>query len=266
MTYSGNNKWTASLPPLNTLTDLDDDYIFRLSATDDLGHVTYTEDTLVRISPRCPIVTNIAFTNEPSPGEELGVSLHIYDTDGIVDTATAVLRYSVDYKNDVYSAPLSVDATDASLFTGTLAGRSGGTTLHVNAEAEDYSGNAASEYPGWEYSAIEYTYPVRTHTAILKIPATPFDPYHGETIPIDYYARTGDKVILRIYSAEGKLVHTPVNTIVAATDGLNRYEWDGRNRARRLLPLGIYICHLEVTSAEVDTRKPTAPRLSSARR
>ncbi|MCD4829359.1 MAG: hypothetical protein K8R90_08060 [Candidatus Cloacimonetes bacterium] len=255
MTSVGNNHWTAELPPLANLTTLDDNYIVQLEATDDEGSVSRTEVILVEVAPRCPIITGITFTDSPEPGEDLPMQLHIYDTDGLIVDGSAVLQYSLDYTESIYTMPLTVDAADSTLFTGVILGRSGGTTVHVNAEAEDYAGNAASEYPDWSEGTLEYTWPVRTHTAILKVPAQPFDPYHGETFPIDYFARQGDKIVLRIYSAEGKLVHTPANAIVAAEDGINRYEWDGRNRARRLLPLGIYICHLEVVSADGGDKK-----------
>ncbi|MDY6914788.1 MAG: hypothetical protein SVM86_00520, partial [Candidatus Cloacimonadota bacterium] len=89
----------------------------------------------------------------------------------------------------------------------------------------------------------------------LKLPAKPFNPKEGEKIPIDYYSKEGDKIILRIYNAEGKLMFTPRNEIIAAEDGINQYEWNGRDKYNNLLPIGLYICYLEVFERETGNKK-----------
>ena len=65
-------------------------------------------------------------------------------------------------------------------------------------------------------------------------------------IKIEYFAQTGDRAILRIYNAEGKLMLTPQKIEVSSPSGYNDYNWDGRDQSGRLLPWGLYICHLEV--------------------
>ncbi|MBN1948772.1 MAG: hypothetical protein JW784_03440, partial [Candidatus Cloacimonetes bacterium] len=107
---------------------------------------------------------------------------------------------------------------------------------------------------------MSYTVAVTSHQAILNLPPHPFDPYAGEKFPIEYACLPGDKAILRIYNAEGKLVFTARNEIVSSGSGVQTFLWDGRDDANKLLPLGLYICHLEVVAtATGKTRSKTAP-------
>ena len=109
-----------------------------------------------------------------------------------------------------------------------------------------------------------YTYPVLSHTAILKVPAKPFNPYSGESIRIRFNSQDKDRAILRIYSAEGKLVFTPKNEFFnyfpdpenPPSDPYNwYYEWNGKNKYGKLLPLGLYICYLETIETGTGKKK-----------
>ena len=91
--------------------------------------------------------------------------------------------------------------------------------------------------------------------AVLTVPPKPFNPYAGETFPLEFGSRTGDKAILRIYNAEGKLVCEPQNIIISAPDGIMTYKWNGRDKENKIVPLGLYICFLEIIETETGTKK-----------
>ncbi len=81
----------------------------------------------------------------------------------------------------------------------------------------------------------------------LKVPAKPFVPGLGEKLPIEYQASGGEShVTLRLFDLAGRLV-----TTLYDGDGLPfpvKKEWDGRDQLGELVPLGTYLCHLEVVS------------------
>jgi hypothetical protein len=92
--------------------------------------------------------------------------------------------------------------------------------------------------------------------AVLTVPPKPFNPYMAETFPIEFGSRAGDKVILRIYNAEGKLMIEPINEIISG-NGITQYSWNGKDKDNKLVPLGLYICYLEVTNT-TNGNKSTA--------
>jgi len=84
-----------------------------------------------------------------------------------------------------------------------------------------------------------------------------FNPWKGEKIKIEYGSKlelgtASRKAIIRIYDVQGRLVATPVNTNMdnANAYGLITYTWDGRDRNKNLLPIGVYYCHLEIINRE----------------
>lgn len=91
--------------------------------------------------------------------------------------------------------------------------------------------------------------------AVLTVPPKPFNPYDGETFPIEFGSRNGDKAILRIYNAEGKLVFEPKNIIITAPDGIMSYNWNGKDRENKIVPLGLYICFLEIIETDSGNKK-----------
>lgn len=78
-----------------------------------------------------------------------------------------------------------------------------------------------------------------------------FNPWLNQKITIEYgsLVETGvpaAKAIIRIYDSQGRLVSTPINKIITAADGIEYLSWDGRDRNKNLLPIGLYYCHLEI--------------------
>jgi len=96
--------------------------------------------------------------------------------------------------------------------------------------------------------------------AALDVEAKPFSPRMGQNIKIEAKTGIGHKMILRIYNAEGKLVATPVNEINNSGDAQYIYYWDGKDKHGHILPIGMYICHLEVIEVSSGRKKTaTAP-------
>ena len=76
-----------------------------------------------------------------------------------------------------------------------------------------------------------------------------FNPEMGEEIIISYGTKTGylSKAVIRIYDAQGRLVYTPVHTNITSATGIQEFKWNGRDANLKLVPPGLYYCHLEVT-------------------
>ncbi|MEJ2634279.1 MAG: hypothetical protein P8184_03175 [Calditrichia bacterium] len=79
----------------------------------------------------------------------------------------------------------------------------------------------------------------------LDIPPHPFVPDVGEKIAIKYNAgAVNNQVTLRIFDTAGRLITTLLDE--QSTLLVNTLHWDGRDRYLNFVPLGTYICHLEV--------------------
>ncbi len=241
----GDNKYEYAL---SALTAEDEKYEVKIFAKDDDNNQTFSELFLIEILQLSPIISNLQILNSPEPNDTLQISVNIEDTDGQI--VEAQLLYKLDYNDKIYYADLEQDLADSTLFFGLITGKSAGITVNIGAYAIDDSSLVTIEY-----NLASYTFPVKTHKAILKVPPKPFDPYAGEKIIIDFYSKEDDKAILRIYNAEGKLMFTPQNIIIANQNGLNQYEWDGRDKYQNLLPIGLYICYLEVINADTGSKK-----------
>ena len=92
-----------------------------------------------------------------------------------------------------------------------------------------------------------------------------FDPSMNEKINIEYGCKSGPlgvntKALIRIYDAQGRLVATPVNKAISSSFGVEKYSWDGRDNNMKLLPVGLYYCHLElIDRAGAGTLKAVQP-------
>ena len=187
---------------------------------------------------------------DPEPGEDVSITLPF------PDPADNVLLY---WKtaSDVNFEPIEMDTIFVRAdYQATIPGQKQGTTVYFYIVVTDTSGVAIyfpPDYP--DEPPYDYQYSVTSHRAILNIPAKPFNPYAGETFPIEFASQRGDKAILRIYNAEGKLAFTPQNIIISNSSGITHYDWNGRDRNNNLLPLGLYICHLEVINADTGRKK-----------
>ena len=146
--------------------------------------------------------------------------------------------------------------TNENIYEAEVPAQGEGTIVEFYIVAADTSGTEFTfpdEYP--QVPAYSYTYKALSHGAILNIPAKVFDPYGGETFQIEFASKNGDKAILRIYNAEGKLMRTLVNTIISNSTGIIQYDWNGKDRENNLLPLGLYICFLEVIDTTNGNKK-----------
>ncbi|MDY0150929.1 MAG: hypothetical protein RBS43_01495 [Candidatus Cloacimonas sp.] len=86
-----------------------------------------------------------------------------------------------------------------------------------------------------------------------------FNPYLNEKINIQYGVKTGylAKAIVRIYDAQGRLVYTPVNVNITSPLGIETFPWNGRDSNMKLLPVGLYYCHLEVIDRSTGSTERT---------
>ena len=182
------------------------------------------------------------------------------------EPVTITFSYPVDFESvliywktnrDVNFEPIVMDTISVGAdYQATIPGQSEGTTVqfYISAvDASDVSYFFPPNYP--DDPPYDYQYKVTSHKAILNIPAKPFNPYAGETLPIEFASQSGDKAILRIYNAEGKLVFEPQNIIISGSTGITHYDWDGRDKNNKLLPLGLYICFLEIIEIDSGHKK-----------
>lgn len=109
-------------------------------------------------------------------------------------------------------------------------------------------------YPASE-AAFYYIIPVNETKAVLNVPPRAFNPYSGESFPIEFASQAGDKAIVRIYNAEGKLVFQPQNIIISQSSGNNLFHWNGKDKDGKLVPIGLYICYLEVINPASGNKK-----------
>lgn len=188
--------------------------------------------------------------SDPIPGEDVSITLPF------PDPADNVLLY---WKtaSDANFEPIEMDTISVRAdYQATIPGQKQGTTVYFYIVVTDTSGVAIYFPPNYpDEPPYDYQYEVTSHKAILNLPAKPFNPFAGETFPIEFASQRGDKAILRIYNAEGKLAFTPENIIISNLGGITRYDWNGRDKNNNLLPLGLYICYLEVINADTGRKK-----------
>jgi len=158
-------------------------------------------------------------------------------------------RTSSDYNYNEYIEMVPERSIE---YYATIPGQKEGTTVYFYITAEDSTGTIET-FPAGDPKKIFYG--VTSHKAILNLPAKPFNPRAGETFPIEFASQSGDKAILRIYNAEGKLVFEPQNIIISGSTGIIHYDWDGRDKENKLLPLGLYICYLEIIEIGSGNKK-----------
>ena len=264
-TNIGGNVYQAYLPAYEDHFGTYGNYLIQITAVDTSGNYIKTDEIVVDIADRAPIIWNFDRTeplNTPEPTDTLKFECNVFDTDGYVDEVA--LHYSIDYNNSWYTAVMEkVDANTGNPFVDSThyeiyivpKGNSAGNTLHFKIFATDTDGLSSEEYPLNNEETLDVIYPVSTHRAVLKVEPKPFNPYDGETFDINYFVQNGSKVIINIYNAEGKFVQTLVDRVVTENDGHFTYEWDGKYSHQKILPVGLYICHLEVTNQNKGNKK-----------
>jgi hypothetical protein len=66
--------------------------------------------------------------------------------------------------------------------------------------------------------------------------------------PIQFNVPSNSRVVLRLFDIEGRLVRTLVDEEQYAGPG--QVVWNGRDELREVVPMGVYICHLEATDRQ----------------
>ncbi|MEJ2053743.1 MAG: hypothetical protein P8X42_07465 [Calditrichaceae bacterium] len=96
-----------------------------------------------------------------------------------------------------------------------------------------------------------------TARAFLKVPNKPFVPDRGEELEIEYCSGSENShVTLRIFDLGGRLIVTLIDGSGVPFTKIKK--WDGRNHIDELVPLGAYICHLEVVNEDTGKRTEKA--------
>jgi hypothetical protein len=106
-----------------------------------------------------------------------------------------------------------------------------------------------------EHIRIDPTFQPSLESVALDIPPHPFVPDRGEKINIYYNVGTpNNRVTIRIFDLGGRLITTLLDQerseFLEAT-----VEWDGRDKLLDLVPLGTYLCHLEVMEPNSGKKK-----------
>ena len=87
----------------------------------------------------------------------------------------------------------------------------------------------------------------------LKVENKPFVPDYGEKISIRYSAGgQNTQVVLRIFDLSGRLVTTLMNG--KGLPFTTTTQWDGKDKIGDWVPVGTYICHLEVVNTDTGKR------------
>jgi uncharacterized protein YdeI (BOF family) len=87
----------------------------------------------------------------------------------------------------------------------------------------------------------------------LKLVNRPFVPDKGELMNIEYSSGAKNSHInLRIFDLGGRLIVTLIDGV--GVPFTNIYQWNGRNYLGELVPVGTYICHLEVINEDTGKR------------
>ncbi len=88
----------------------------------------------------------------------------------------------------------------------------------------------------------------------LTVEPHPFVPDRGETIDITYNAAAvNNRITIRIFDMGGRLVATLLDETATLVE--QTFSWNGRDELNELVPLGTYICHLEVVEPVSGKKK-----------
>lgn len=87
----------------------------------------------------------------------------------------------------------------------------------------------------------------------LKLPAKPFAPDLGEKLKIEYGAGSKEAHIrLRLFDMSGRQIMTLKDETFSSSK--RTFYWDGRNHYGELIPVGVYILHLEVVDHDKSNK------------
>ncbi len=100
---------------------------------------------------------------------------------------------------------------------------------------------------------IDRTYQPTLAGVSLEVPPYPFVPDRGEKITIRYNAgAVNNHVSIRLFDTAGRLITTLLDEDAQLV--VNTLEWDGRDRFLNKVPLGTYLCLLEVVEPGTGKR------------
>ena len=207
----------------------------RIFARDDNNENFISEQQEIEFYGPTPFIENIDIIT-PAANEDLNVYADLIDLNGEIDIAE--LHYKKDFIDKTYV--IEGENINDDNYRFSIPSQKGGTTIQFFIYVQDNE-NLYSQ-TDW----FEYTYPIESHKAYLKIPPRPFNPKIGETIEIKFGTKSYDKAIVRIYNSEGKLVATPFNDFINNSSGIKSIFWDGRDKEHKRQPIGLYIAFLEV--------------------
>jgi len=114
--------------------------------------------------------------------------------------------------------------------------------------------------------------PVFWPNARLELPTAVFRPDVGEILPISYAAPEGSRTTITVYDLQGREVTTLTDGTYEGYSTLPEFYrdgfygvgvrgWDGRDRFKRIVPAGVYLCRLEVTEESGAVSFLTAPAI-----
>jgi len=143
-------------------------------------------------------------------------------------------------------------------FVGTLPAQPAGTMISFYTAILDTSTDELTNFPSSAPNNLESIgYSISQSKAILKVPPRTFCPAMGERMEIQVISQKDDRVVLRLYNSEGKLVKTFFNK---NSSGSEIIRWDGKDENFNVLDPGLYICHLSVIKRSTGEKKvDTAP-------
>jgi len=121
-----------------------------------------------------------------------------------------------------------------------------GTNDGETRNGTDADGNNINGTPKAQNSTYSIAEP---GTDFLKITQSPFSPYDDSPEPrkakITYNTSATSKITMKIYNVKGNVVKT---LIQQQDGGTNKYEmWDGKDDDGNIVPVGVYVVHLEAT-------------------
>jgi len=195
------------------------------------------------------IYDDIDFEAPTVPDEDVTIGLP-YD-----DPCNAVFLYWKTNKNlNFHEIEMDTTAVRETEYFATIPGQSAGTIVKFYITVIDTANNEIFYPADYPEKIFQYEYPLETFQVKLTVPPKAFNPYAGETFPIEVVTKADAKIVVRIYNAEGKLVFEPLNKVVGST-GIEEYSWNGKDKDNKLVPLGLYICYLEATQKDSGSKK-----------
>ncbi|MBN2829780.1 MAG: hypothetical protein JXR56_05625, partial [Candidatus Cloacimonetes bacterium] len=177
------------------------------------------------------------------------------------DVTFTVLSSGVIEVSCVCSSPIIAEEDNSLLITLLAEAKSFGSS------AVDFTYFKYDDVDAYRISGTTINIPFKQNKAYLNIyndrnSKNIFNPRLNEKITIVYGAEvngsmSNSKVRVRIYDAMGRHQATLVDENIINSLGTGTFLWDGKATNHRLLPPGMYICHVEVIDRKTGEKKET---------